>query len=167
MAGLGCPVPPPQSLERNGSFVERREPLLKQTPRFVSETVLNPEQIAAQIARGECLRHDIAEAKKALAEVERSLLTLAPGTYRASEGQSATRVVVVDPSAAIKPTPEAIAAVRKMVGDDHFHALFERCVSHAPVKGFRDVLKALCTPAKIKKVTALCEVPGKRYLRWS
>ena len=127
----------------------------------------NAEEIAHLVARGAGLRASIAASKKSLEEVERALLSLEPGTYRTSEGQCASKVLVIDPSAAINPTAAATAAVRDLVGDDHFRALFERCVSHKPVKGFRDVLKALCTPAKIKKVTALCEVPGTRYVRWS
>lgn len=120
------------------------------------------------VARGAELRASIAEGKKTLEEIERALLELPAGAYRTSAGQSAARVTVVSPGPSIKPTPEAVAQVRELLDDDRvFRALFERVISHKPVKGFRDVLNALCTTAKIRKVEALCETPGAKYLRWS
>lgn len=116
------------------------------------------------IHRGHALRTQIAALKEELAGLEKHLCTLPPGSYRGEDSREKANVIL--PSSAIKPSPDAVAAVRKLVPAALFGKMFERVVAHKPVKGLRDVAAAILTPAKAAKVIALCEVPGAPYVRW-
>lgn len=67
------------------------------------------------------------------------------------------RVTVTFPDPSISLGDEGVNAVKEVVGDD-FPKLFERSTVFKPVKGFRELLGALLTKVKARKVLKICEV---------
>ena len=116
---------------------------------LVDESVRLNDSIEADVAR--------------LGELKELLLELPPGRYCGSNLTG--RVLVVPSSTAIKPGEAQVAAARALAGK-HAAKLFTREVSYKAVKGLRDIATALLTPAKARKLIALCEVPTAAQIRF-
>ncbi len=115
--------------------------------RLVAESVLLKVCIDRDSARLDDLKAELGE--------------LPPGKYVSDAGARAT---VVAAGTAIKPDQAQVAAARQLAGI-HARLLFEREVVYKPKPSFRDIVRALLTPAKADKIIALCEKPTAAQVR--
>jgi len=120
--------------------------------------------IEALISEGVSIKARMKTDAGRLKEIEGEILPLGAGKYEGRDGTACT-VIVGSPS--IKPNEAAIEAVKNAVGEEHFKTLFDRVIGFKPVKGFRDVVNAILTPAKAKKVLGLCEAAAAPYIKWA
>ena len=132
-----------------------------------------PEPLVAKLLE---LAQKVADAVAEAKAVEDQLIALGAGRYSHPDEplKVCTVVAAVDasfgkPSYVLSSENEEIA--RKLAGES-FSNLFEREVTYTPCKGFAEVVPKLLTPARAKKLAALCYVPGKpkagqkAYIRW-
>lgn len=70
------------------------------------------------------------------------------------------------PAPEIKFPKAKLAALQKLCGDK-FRKLFFELTINIAVKNFRDVARAVLTPAKAKKAIALCEVASAPRLKFT
>jgi hypothetical protein len=99
--------------------------------------------------------------KTRLDEIKAEFVKLTPGAY---EGAFGAKVEVIQPQPGIRPAADAIANAIVAAGPDASKKLFARSVVTKPVKNFREVARAVLTPAKAEKVIVLCEVSANPYV---
>ena len=119
---------------------------------------MTAEEIAGLVAEGTAIKTHIKEKKVRLDEIEAQLIAAGAAKHAGC--------IVIQPSPGIKPSQETIAEVKGLV-KTFFSKLFVRTVTYAPVKNFRDVARALLTPAKAQRVIALCETSNSPFVKWS
>jgi threonine aldolase len=115
------------------------------------------------VEAGAKLKAEIRTKQDALKEIEAHLIERGAGTYEGAAGESCTVIV---PNPVIKPTADEIEAAREAAGDAA-DKLFTKVVSYAPVKAFREVVAALLSKAKAKKLIALCEKTSSPFVKWA
>lgn len=118
------------------------------------------------VAEGARLKQTIKDGTARLKEIEAFLIENAGvGAHNDSDGNTATVVQPTD-SIALPADDESTAKVREIMGDN-FGKLFERSVSHKPVKGFREVAAALLGKRSFTRLINLCSVAKSAYVKWS
>ena len=126
--------------------------------------------LASLVSRGAALKAQTKALNAELAEINAQLLAHGAGEYLGGEGGG--KATVVKPSPKFAPDAADIDQVRELFQDDEdgaetFKKLFARTVSYSAVKGVRHVAAALLTPAKLRKLCALCEKPATPFVIWS
>jgi len=128
---------------------------------------MKDSEISKLVDEAGALDAECKEKSKRLAEIKRLLQAEAearPDAHQAGgkggmhwifDGEK-HQVAVTFPDPSISLREDAVTAVKEIAGED-FPQLFDREVSFKPVKAFREILSALLTKAKAKKLLKLCE----------
>lgn len=122
------------------------------------------ENIAALVAEAFALRDTVSTAQARLKEIDALLIAQGAGRYLGEGGKGDCTVIVPKPS--IKLAATEVEAAQKIAGDE-FSTLFERTVSYAPKKAFRELVVAVLTPGKAKKLIALLEKTSTAFVKWA
>lgn len=120
------------------------------------------ESIRRLVAAAVRLNAKIKADEAKLARYKEELVLLAPGKYFSDDDD---RVTVVGASTAIKPSEAQVAAAHKLA-KEKAGLIFKEVRSYKCVDGFREIVRAVFTPARAEKIIALCEVPTAAQVRF-
>lgn len=116
------------------------------------------------VTEGFLLKREIKAKQDRLKEIEAELITHhGAGTHTGREG---AECAVVVPNPGIKVVEGDIERCQDIAGE-HFSKLFDKIVSHVPVKAFREVAAALLTKAKAAKLIAVLEKTSSPFVKWA
>lgn len=117
-------------------------------------------KIQALVTRGHQVKAQIKDLSAELKEIEEKVIEAGGG-----EDADGRKAQVVESAPTIS-TPDDIEGAQAIAGES-FSKLFDVVKTHKPVKGFREVAKALLTKAKCAKLIALCEKQKAPWVKWS
>lgn len=98
-----------------------------------------------------------------LKEIKKLLTKQGKGEYLGEGGKA----LVIEPTPGIKPSEEDVEKVKALLTKEQFNKLFDTETVESPVKNFRDVIAAVLTPAKAKRVIKICEKKSSTQVRIS
>lgn len=107
------------------------------------------------------LQLEIEERQETLKKIKAKLIELGAGDHKGVCGKAS----VIEPGPSIKATEVAMEYANGKLDKTQFAKLFERKLTFAPVKAFRDVARALLKPAQAEKLITTFEAPSTAYVK--
>lgn len=122
--------------------------------------------LRSDIRRGRDLDREIKAKQEELKRIKAKLIAVGPGSHAGTDGAAA---VVTFPAASLEAEPDAAAVekARAAVGDVYFKRVFAQTIVHKPIKGFREIIRALLDAGPAHELIAAFEKPSAPQVRFS